>query len=388
MAKYPTTTILFQALLLLFLPQSLTVSTTYNISYFGAKPDGTTDSTSSLFRAWSLACASTKPSTIYVPQGQFLLKNLRFEGPCANKAITFHIVGTLVAPSNYNFFKNVGYWLLFEGVDCVSIHGGNLDGRGGSLWACKKSGKTCPNGATILGISNSKNVLISGLTSLNSQMFHIVINGCQNIMLQGLNVLAPGDSPNTDGIHVQLSNGVTILNSSIGTGDDCISIGPGATNLWIENVGCGPGHGISIGSLGKDYEEAGVQNVTVKTARFKDTQNGLRIKTWGRPSKGFVRGVLFQHATMTNVQNPIVIDQNYCPSNKNCVKINNVTYQDIRGTSATEIAVKFNCSRTCPCHEIRLKDVNLSYIYQPARSSCSNAAGSAIGLIEPSSCLY
>lgn len=95
-----------------------------------------------------------------------------------------------------------------------------------------------------LGISNSNNVRINGLTSLNSQMFHIVINGCNNVKMQGVNVVASGKSPNTDGIHVQLSTGITILNSKIGTGDDCVSIGPGTTNLWIENVSCGPGHGI------------------------------------------------------------------------------------------------------------------------------------------------
>lgn len=95
-----------------------------------------------------------------------------------------------------------------------------------------------------MGISNSKDVAINGLTSLNSQMFHIVINGCDNVELQGVKVLAPGNSPNTDGIHVQLTTGVTILNSKISTGDDCISIGPGTSNLWIENVACGPGHGI------------------------------------------------------------------------------------------------------------------------------------------------
>jgi polygalacturonase len=62
--------------------------------------------------------------------------------------------------------------------------------------------------------------------------------------VQGVRVSAAGDSPNTDGIHVQSSTGVTILNSRIGTGDDCVSIGPGTSNLWIENVACGPGHGI------------------------------------------------------------------------------------------------------------------------------------------------
>ncbi|KAK4489084.1 hypothetical protein RD792_004878 [Penstemon davidsonii] len=347
----------------------------------GAKPDGKTDSTSSLSKAWSTACDSKNPSTIYVPQGRFLLKNLHFKGPCNNEAITFRIDGTLVAPVDYNALGNAGNWLLFERVDGVSIHGGTLDAQGVGLWGCKKSGNNCPSGATTLGISNTKNVEISGLRSVNSQMFHIVINGCQNVKLQGVKVSAYEKSPNTDGIHVQLSTGVTILNSKISTGDDCVSIGPGTTNLWIENVSCGPGHGISIGSLGKDFEELGVQNLTVKTVRFWNTQNGLRIKTWGRPSKGFVKGVHFQHAIMTNVQNPIVIDQNYCPNNKNCpgqvsgVKISDVTYQDIEGTSATEVAVKFDCSKTNPCQGIRLENVNLSYKNKPARATCSNAAG-------------
>ena len=95
-----------------------------------------------------------------------------------------------------------------------------------------------------LGFTNSNNIMISGLTIVNSQMFNMVINGCHNVKVQGVKVSAAGNSPNTDGIHVQQSTGVTILNSKIGTGDDCVSIGPGTTNLWIENIACGPGHGI------------------------------------------------------------------------------------------------------------------------------------------------
>lgn len=71
----------------------------------------------------------------------------------------------------------------------------------------------------------------------------------------------------------------------------------------------------SIGSLAKDMDEAGVQNVTVKNAVFIGTQNGLRIKSWARPSNGFVQRVCFLRAIMKNVQNPIVIDQSYCPHN-------------------------------------------------------------------------
>lgn len=95
-----------------------------------------------------------------------------------------------------------------------------------------------------IGFQSSNNVVVSGLTSLNSQMFHVVINGCNNVKLKGVKVLAAGNSPNTDGIHVQSSSIVSIFNTKISTGDDCVSIGPGTNGLWIENVACGPGHGI------------------------------------------------------------------------------------------------------------------------------------------------
>ncbi|KAJ7950665.1 Polygalacturonase-like [Quillaja saponaria] len=372
---------------------SLAAPVTYNVANFGAKPDGKTDSTKAFLTAWSNACGSTRPASIYVPRGRFLLRNVVFTGPCKNKAINIQIDGTLVAPSDYRVIGNAGYWLLFQHVNGVSIRGGNLDGQGTGLWSCKMSGKSCPNGASTLGFSNSNNIAITGLTSLNSQIFHIVVNGCQNVKMQGVKVIAAGNSPNTDGIHVQLSSGVTILNSKIQTGDDCVSIGPGTSNLWIENVACGPGHGISIGSLGKDLQEQGVQNVTVKTVTFANTQNGFRIKSWGRPSNGFARNILFQHAVMVNVQNPIVIDQNYCPGNKGCpgqvsgVKVSNVIYQDIHGTSATQVAVKFDCSSKFPCSGIRLENVKLTFKNQPAQVSCNHAGGRAAGLVQPDSCL-
>ncbi|CAL5336922.1 unnamed protein product [Camellia sinensis] len=354
---------------MIFLYESLLASATptYNVVSLGAKGDGKTDSSKAFLSAWAGACGSAYPATIYVPQGKYLIASKTiFAGDiCKNTAITVHIDGTLVAPSDYNVLGNSFNWIVFENVNGVSIYGGTLDAQGTALWACKASGKNCPAGATC----------------------------CNNIKLQGVKVSAAGNSLNTDGIHVAGSSGVTILSSKIATGDDCISVGPGTTNLWIESIACGPGHGISIGSLGKDSQESGVQNVTVKTVIFTGTQNGLRIKTWAKPSNGFVRGVLFQHATMVNVQNPVIIDQNYCPGNTNCpnqvsgVKISDVTYQDIHGTSATEVAVNFDCSKQHPCSKIILEDVHLTHMNQPALASCVNAEGTSSGSVQPTSCL-
>ncbi|XP_065846853.1 polygalacturonase-like [Euphorbia lathyris] len=365
----------------------------FNVMRYGAKSDGRTDSTGAFVSAWNLACGSNRPAIVYVPPGRFLLKKVVFQGPCKNSAIFFRLDGTLVAPSDYKVLGYGGDWLVFWRVTGVTISGGTLEGQGAGLWACKASGGNCPSGAASLRFTNSDNIAINGLTSLNSQMFHIIIYGCHDVKIRGVTVSAPEDSPNTDGINVQMSTSVTILNSRIGTGDDCISIGPGTSYLYIENIRCGPGHGISIGSLGKEYKEPGVHNVVVKRVYFYGTQNGVRIKTWGRPSTGFVKNVVYQHVEMNNVQNPILVDQNYCPSNKNCpgqqsgVQVSDIRYHDISGTSATQVAVKFDCSKKYPCRRIHLENVALTYNNGQANAICHNAHGSALGFVQPSSCL-
>ncbi|KDP29566.1 hypothetical protein JCGZ_19279 [Jatropha curcas] len=338
----------------------------FNIVRYGAKPDGQTDSSKALLAAWTQACASTEAATID---------------------------GTLSAPSDYNVIGNSEEWIAFRHVNGVTVSGGILDGQGSGLWSCKNSGKSCPNGATSLKFINSNNIIITGLTSVNSQKFHIVIFDSQDVTVQGAKISALEESPNTDGIHVAGSTNVNIFNSTIGTGDDCVSVGPGTSNLWVQKVICGPGHGISIGSLGKEAQENGVKNVTVTNCTFTGTENGVRIKTWGRPSNCFATDIHFQHAIMNNVKNPIIIDQNYCDGNHNCpiqgsgVKICNVTYLDIHGSSATKVALKFDCSETYPCTGIQLQDIKLTCPNQPAEATCNNANGIAIGNVQPASCL-
>ncbi|KDP39954.1 hypothetical protein JCGZ_03485 [Jatropha curcas] len=367
--------------------------TSFNVLSYGAKPNGVTDSTKAFLDAWSAACGCNDSTMIYVPKGRYLVGAMAFNGDCKSSDITIRIDGTLLAPGDYKILGQASYWLSFKGVNGVSIVGGALDAKGSALWACKAKGSNCPVGATTLMFTNSSNIKINGLLSLNSQMFHIGFNGCQNVSVEGVKVMASGDSPNTDGIHVQYSTNVVIINSVIKTGDDCVSIGPGAKNLYIERIRCGPGHGISIGSLGWGMEEEGVQNVTVKSTTFADTQNGFRIKSWARPSNGFVQRVRFIGAIMHNVQNPIVIDQHYCPHNINCptqvsgIKIRDVIYQDIRGTSATPVAIKLDCSSKFPCNGIRLHNVNLTHSNQVAQSFCANVVGKTVGLVQPNGCL-
>ncbi|XP_021843032.2 polygalacturonase-like [Spinacia oleracea] len=403
MAKLMTnkhiSTICFLCMVLIInLPSSTLAATTeFNVLNFGAKPNGLTDTSKAFVSAWEAACETNGPTSIVVPKGRYLLHPVQLSGVgCKSGGITFYIDGTIVAPLDYRVLGGVDRWVGFDRVDGVTIAGrGFFDAKGASLWDCKKgkNGDKCPLGATTLTFTSSNNIVIKGITSLNSQLYHIVINVCKNVLIEDVKIRAAGNSPNTDGIHVQVSSEVTIINTNVKTGDDCVSIGPGTKNLWIERITCGPSHGISIGSLAKSMDEEGVQNVTVKTAVISYSTTGVRIKSWGRPSNGFVQGIVFQDILMRYVWNPIIIDQNYCPHNINCpgkesgVEVTDVKYEHIRGISLSEVAVKLDCSGSNPCTGIQLQNINLTYADKEAQSYCKNAVGEVKGLVTPQSCL-
>lgn len=174
----------------------------------------------------------------------------------------------------------------------------------------------CGWGAKSLSFNFVTNSTIRRISSINSKQFHMQIFACKNLRLKNITISAPGDSPNTDGIHIGESSDIQIRDSVIRTGDDCISIGPGNRNLDISGVSCGPGHGISVGSLGGSPNDKDVVGLSVKNCSFTGTQNGVRIKTW-EASYGLVASnFTFENIVMKDVNNPIIIDQEYCPSNR------------------------------------------------------------------------
>ncbi|XLU41391.1 hypothetical protein S245_036205, partial [Arachis hypogaea] len=82
-----------------------------------------------------------------------------------------------------------------------------------------------------LYFSNVTNGIVQGIKSHKLQMIN-------------LNIIAPKTSPNTDGIHISHSKNVIISKTIIGIGDDCIGMIQGSSNITVEDVTCGPGHGI------------------------------------------------------------------------------------------------------------------------------------------------
>ncbi|XP_064957905.1 exopolygalacturonase-like [Musa acuminata AAA Group] len=368
-------------------------SGTFDVKDFGAKANGMSDDSKAFLAAWDAACKSSGKVKILVPSGTYLLNPVKFSGPCRDTDI---LQGTLKATTDLNKFGNGEGWVQFGRVDGLTVTGGGtFDGQGAVTWPYNKCPKeNCKVLPTSVKFVNTNNTIVKDITSLNSKFFHMALLGCHNFKGSGITITAPATSPNTDGIHLEGNSGVTIASSKIRTGDDCVSIGHGNSFVTISGITCGPGRGISVGSLGRYKDEEDVQNIVVKDSKLIGTMNGVRVKTWANsPVKTSAINMTFENLVMRNVGNPIVIDQTYCPYDKcdnsawSKVKLSDIHFRNIKGTTTSPVAVTLKCSKGMPCEKLSLHDVNLQHAGPGNISSaCLNVKAEYSGTNNPPPC--
>lgn len=364
----------------------------FDVKKSGAKADGSSDDSQAIMSAWKEACASPQPSQIVIPGGTYMVGPVTFQGPC-KAPITIQSQGNWKAPTDLNKLKSQDGWIVFQNIDALTLSGGTFDGQGQIAWSqndCAKTGK-CTSLPINLRFNKITNSMIRDITSVNSKLFHMNLLNCNNLTLIHVTIKAPETSLNTDGIHIGRSDGINITASDIKTGDDCVSLGDGSQHVLVERVTCGPGHGISVGSLGKYHNEEPVVGVTVRNCTFTNTMNGVRVKTWPASPNGVARDMHFEELIMNNVSTPILIDQQYCPYGQcqaevpSRVKISDISFKGIRGTSATKLAVKLVCSKGIPCQNVEMSDINLVY-KGTAISQCSSVTPRLSGKLLPNVC--
>ncbi|KAL4182296.1 hypothetical protein AMTRI_Chr12g241780 [Amborella trichopoda] len=379
------------------LSDSNSTSQSFDVMDYGAKGDGMEDDTAAFAKAWGATCHTKGSPEMIIPSGNlFRVGPIEFLGPCQSNDVHVIVEGDIVAPPP-SLWKdaNLRTWLVFSHVNGLTVDGsGKIDGHGAAWWAqpCRqKKGRICTN-PTAFTLEHSSDVRVNGLNIVNGQQKHVGIKQSTCVTISNLTIEAPGDSPNTDGIYIRGCRSVTIENCSIGTGDDCITVGSGTFDLNISHIVCGPGHGISIGSLGKGGEKGNVQGVHVKDINMTGTRNGARIKTW-QGGAGTVCNITFERITMDNVDHPIIIDQYYCDSDNRCqnatsaVQVNGVKFIGVRGTSVRPVAVTLACSTSVACTNIFLDGIDLKTVDgNDTMSYCLNAFGSANGQINPEPC--
>jgi polygalacturonase len=292
------------------------VSIVFNVVDFGAAGDGKTLCTTGIQKAVD-ACAKAGGGRVVFPAGRyitgpiFLRSNVHVEVPAG--AVLLGLTDFERVPSIAGRWEGIDrtvYASMFTGHDLenISITGrGVIDGQGDAWWKAfrvvtelrRKSGlmdrePENPPGSPLrwarprmINLYRCKNVLISGLTVLNSPSWNIHPVLCDNIVIDQVTIISPEVAPNTDGIDPDSCRNMRISNCYISVGDDCITLKSGyrfqksgrnipSENIVVTNCVFGRGHGgVGIGS----ETSGGVRDVTVSNCVCEGTDRGLRFKT-------------------------------------------------------------------------------------------------------------
>ncbi|KAF3630570.1 Polygalacturonase [Capsicum annuum] len=177
---------------------------------------------------------------------------------CVNEPLPSPLLSLAASPSNVAPSENpdLSPDYIFDVMEYGAVGDGSTDDMDAFIetWkdACKvesavllvPADRPCDS-PTMIGFIQSSNLVVKVLRVQNSPMFHMIFDECEGVLIDQLSISSPKLSPNTDGIHIENTKSVGIYNSVIATGDDCISIGPGSSNINIEGVICGPSHEIS-----------------------------------------------------------------------------------------------------------------------------------------------
>jgi len=295
----------------------------FTVTDYGAVGDGKTMNTEAIAKTIA-ACVAAGGGRVSFPAGNFLT------GPFVIQSnMDLHVEkGASVVfsddPTNYKLtnrrFENC---ILAQNCHDILISGeGTIDGQGAYWWHHYVLPKNSPPATTqperrpnMIALSGCQRVRVEGVTLTNSPMFHLVPQGCQDVTIDGIKIIAPGvGGPNTDGIDPSGYN-FHILNCMIDVGDDCIAIKPSrridpnkpsCLDFLIEDCTFLHGHGMSIGNP----TPGGLKNLTVRNCTFDGTDCGIRMKT-SRLAGGIVEDCTYDNLKMKNVKTAILITDYY-----------------------------------------------------------------------------
>ncbi|MBC7723044.1 MAG: glycoside hydrolase family 28 protein [Pedobacter sp.] len=396
-------------LLSVFVTLNINAQNYYNVIEYGAKNDSSKLATTAIVKAID-AASKVGGGTIYFPAGKYLTGSIHLKS---------NITILIDAGAELHFSNNFDDYLpmvesRYEGVDVfsfsplfyaykvenIAIKGrGIINGHGQKWWAAAES-KNLSQGRNkwqLLSDSLNKNillpddagqtkkgflrpplfqpmycnnVLVEGITIINSPFWTITPEFCENVTIHAVTINNPL-SPNTDGINPSSCRYVHISDCHISVGDDCITIKSGkdlpgrtkatpAENYTITNCTMLSGHGgVVIGS-----EMSGdVKKIVISNCVFDGTDRGIRIKT-ARGRGGVVEDVRISNIVMKNIkENAFVLDMQYSktkpePVTERTPRFRNIHYSNITVVNAKNAGF-INGLEEMPIENITFTDIDV-----------------------------
>ena len=170
----------------------------------------------------------------------------------------------------------------------------------------------------LLQIRKSRSVRIEGVTLQNSPFWTLHPLFSEDVMIRNISIINPYDAPNTDGIDIESSSRVTVMDSFVHVGDDGIAIKSGSgkeglkdnvpsKDILIKGCTVKAAHGGAV--IGSETA-AEISGITVEDCIFDGTDRGIRIKT-RRGRGGNIHDLVFRRIRMKGNLCPFVINTYY-----------------------------------------------------------------------------
>ncbi|XP_077228754.1 pectin lyase-like superfamily protein [Tasmannia lanceolata] len=286
-----------------------------------------------------------------------------------------------------------------DGIHDVIITGenGTIDGQGDVWWNMWRQGSLQFTRPNLIELMHSRDIIISNVVFRNSPFWNIHPVYCSNVVIRYVTILAPYDSPNTDGIDPDSSLNVCIEDCYIATGDDLVAVKSGWDEYGIAYNR--PSYGITIRRLRGSTSFAGIaigsetsggiENVLVENVSLSNVGIGIHLKTnIGRG--GIIRNITVTDIYMDNARKGIRIagDVGDHPDNKfnpNALPIvDGVVLKNIWGSNVQQ-AGSMQGLKNSPFTRICLSNINFGGVSSGIPWKCGDITGAALR-VSPSPC--
>ncbi len=391
-------------------------------SRYGLAADGVTDDTAKLQAALSTCPAG---GTVYLPAGRYRTASLFLKShttlylekdavilgdndrthypilpgvlPSENEVDEYYLTGWEGNPlSSFASLINVT-----QAEDVVITGEGTLDADApnGDWWENPKVKRIAWRPRTV-SLTDSKNVVLHGVTVKNSYSWTIHPMFCENLDLLDFRIRNPYNGPNTDGIDPESCVNTRIIGADIHVGDDCIAMKASKVFLGmrlkkscehtvIRNCLLDKGHGgIVIGS----EMSGGVKDMVVTQCLMDHTDRGLRVKTRrGRGNTAVIDGLVFRDVEMRGVKAPFVINMFYfCdpdghseyvqgrepqPVDEYTPKLGSLTMENIEATDAQFAGCYFDGLPEMPIEQVSMHNVHITFAEDAEAGEAAMADG-------------